>query len=65
MEFYFFYLDFFPFQAINKSFIRHEATHILRKNVYDKIICAMRQNYPENSLVIITVYNLKDLLSTW
>jgi hypothetical protein len=64
MEFYFSYLGFFPFQAINKSFMRYGATHILRKNVCNKIICAMRQNHPKDSLVIVAVYNLRNLLST-
>jgi hypothetical protein len=65
MEFYFFYLGFFPFQAINKSFMRYGATHILRKDVCNKITCAMRQNYPKDSLVIVAVCNLKDLPFTW
>jgi hypothetical protein len=64
MKFYFSYLDFFPFLAINRSFMRHKATHILGKNVYNKITCAMRQDHPENSLIVIIIYNLKDLLST-
>jgi hypothetical protein len=42
MEFYFSYLGFFPFQAIDKSFVRHRATHILGRDVYDRITYAMR-----------------------
>jgi hypothetical protein len=64
MEFCFFYLGFFPFQAINRSFMRYKATHILEGDVYGKITCAMRQDHPKDSLVIITVCNLRDLPST-
>jgi hypothetical protein len=55
------YLDFFPFQAINKSFMRYGATHILGGDVCGRIIYAMRQNHPKDSLVIIAVCNFRDL----
>jgi hypothetical protein len=42
MEFYFSYLDFFPFQAIDRSFMRYGTTHILRRDVCGKITYAMR-----------------------
>jgi hypothetical protein len=61
MEFYFFYLDFFSFQAIDRSFVRYRTTHILKGDVYDKITCAMRQDHPKDSLVIKAIYNLRDL----
>jgi hypothetical protein len=65
MEFYFFYLGIFPFQAIDRSFVRYRATHILGGNVCDEITCVMRQNYPEDSLVVIIICNLRDLSFTW
>ena len=45
--------------------MRYKTTHILERDVYNEITCAMRQNHLKDSLVIIAVCNLKDLLSTW
>jgi hypothetical protein len=45
--------------------VRHGATHILGGDVCGGIICAMRQDYPEDSLVVGVVCNLRDLSFTW
>jgi hypothetical protein len=65
MEFYFFYLGFFSFQAIDRFFMRHGATHILGGDVCNGIICAIRQDHSEDSLIIIIICNLRDLPFTW
>jgi hypothetical protein len=44
--------------------MRHETTHILGKNVCDKITYAIRQNHSEDSLIVIIICNLRDLPST-
>jgi hypothetical protein len=64
MEFCFFCLSFFPFQAIDRFFMRYGATHILGGDVCGKIIYAIRQDYSEDSLVVIAVCNFRDLLFT-
>jgi hypothetical protein len=45
--------------------VRYGATHILGRDVCGGIICAMRQDYPEDSLVVVAVCNLRDLPSIW
>jgi hypothetical protein len=45
--------------------VRYGATHILERDVCGGTICAIRQNYSENSLVVVAVCNLRDLPSIW
>jgi hypothetical protein len=45
--------------------MRHGATHILREDVCDRIICVMRQDHLEDSLIVIAICNLRDLPSIW
>ena len=45
MEFYFSYLGFFSFQAIDRSFMRQGTTHVLGGDVCGGKTCVERQDH--------------------
>ena len=49
MEFCFFCLGFFSFQAINRFFIRQGTTHILEKDVCNGKTCVERQDHQNHA----------------